>query len=123
LGKKPEKPGLKPARRAQNDKRTPPRRGDRLQQTLEEAWIGDAVLCLYSRSKILQDGGIDSEKFVRMTSNRFLSTVGDASEVEAAIGRIYRSDGLDAAFRWIELHLSPQFERQESNRRKREGAN
>ena len=96
-------------------------RDERLQQTLEEAWIGDAVLCLYSRSKILKDGGIDSEKFVRMTSNRFLSTVGDASEVEAAIGRVYRKEGLDAAFRWIERQLSPQFEKQEENRRKREG--
>ncbi|MCU1234151.1 MAG: hypothetical protein JWP63_2118, partial [Candidatus Solibacter sp.] len=39
-------------------------RNVRLQQTLEEAWIGDAVLCLHARSKILGEGGIDSEKFV-----------------------------------------------------------
>ncbi|MCU1238148.1 MAG: hypothetical protein JWP63_6115 [Candidatus Solibacter sp.] len=96
-------------------------RNVRLQQTLEEAWIGDAVLCLHARSKILGEGGIDSEKFVRMTSNRFLSTVGEASEVEAEIGRIYRREGLEAAFRWIDLNLSPGFEKQEMNRLKREG--
>jgi hypothetical protein len=99
----------------------PPSKEERMQQMLEEAWIGDAVLCLHARIKILEDGGIDSEKFVRMTSNRFLSTVGEASEVEAEIGRVYRSEGLDAAFRWIETHLTPHFEKQEANRLKRGG--
>ena len=93
----------------------------RLQQTLEEAWIGDAVLCLHARSKILSEGGIDSEKFVRMTSNRFLSTIGDASGIEAEIGRIYRNKGLEAAFQWIDQHLWPGFTKQEINRLNREG--
>jgi hypothetical protein len=97
------------------------RKGERLQRTLEEAWIGDAVLCLHARGKILETGGIDSEQFVRMTSNQFLSTVGEASEVEAEIGRIYRTEGLQAAFRWIEANLSPRFAKQETNRQKRRG--
>ncbi len=75
---------------------------------LEEAWIGDAVLCLYARQRILrEDGRIESEKFIRMTSNRFLSGFGEASEVEAEIGRAYQKDGLEAAFRWIEARLLP----------------
>jgi len=99
------------------------RKEERLQQTLKEAWVGDAVLCLYARRRILlEDGRIESEKFVRMTSNRFLSGIGEASEVEAELGRIYERDGLDAAFQWIETRLIPQFQRQETNRLKREGA-
>lgn len=98
-----------------------PAKKGRLQHTLEEAWIGDAVLSLYARGKILSEGQIDSDKFVRMTSNRFLSTMGEASEVEAEIGRVYRSEGLEGAFRWIEVHLWPRFSKQELNRLKREG--
>jgi dsRNA-specific ribonuclease len=95
-------------------------RKERLQQTLNEAWIGDAVLSLYARRRILQeDGRIESEKFMRMTSNRFLSVVGDASEVEAELGRIYQREGLDAAFFWIEARLLPHFHKQETNRLKR----
>ena len=67
------------------------RKHERLEQTLKEAWIGDAVLCLYARSKILlEDGLIESDKFVRMTSNKFLGVIGEASEVEAKIGRVYQ---------------------------------
>ncbi len=93
----------------------------RVQATLEDAWIGDAVLSLHERSRILSEGELDSGKFARMTSNRFLSTIGEASEVEARIGRVYRSEGLDAAFRWIDTHLWPHFEKQEFNRLKRGG--
>ena len=94
----------------------------RLEQTLKEAWIGDAVLCLYARRWVLlEDGRIAAEKFTRMTSNRFLSAFGEATEVEAELGRVYQRDGLDAAFRWIEARLLPQFQKQEINRLKREG--
>ena len=87
---------------------------------LNEAWIGDAVLWLYARAKILrEDGRIDSAKAERMTSNRFLSTFGDASEVEAEIGRAYESEGLAAAFARIEEWLMPVFAKQEANRAKR----
>ncbi len=84
---------------------------------MEQAWVGDAVLTLYARSKILrEDGWQDSAKFCRMTSNQFLGTLMDATEAEAEIGRAYQSHGLDAAFRWIEDRLMPVFQKQEANR-------
>ncbi|MBI3210359.1 MAG: hypothetical protein HYZ37_15850 [Candidatus Solibacter usitatus] len=87
------------------------------QQILKDAWIGDAVLCLYARRRILRDdGGIDGPKVQRMTSNQFLSIIGEPSETEAEIGRIFERDGLEAAYRWIEEHLIPVFERQEAKR-------
>jgi hypothetical protein len=90
------------------------------EQTLREAWIGDAVLSLYAREKILrEDAKADGDKCVRMTSNQFLSAFGEPSEVEAAIGRRYAEGGLLAAFAWIEERLMPVFARQEENRRKR----
>jgi dsRNA-specific ribonuclease len=89
---------------------------------LEDAWIGDAVLSLFARRRILRgEGKKDNEKFVRMTSNRFLAVLGEPSEMEAAIGRVYEREGLDAAFRFIEEKLMPVFDRQEENRRKRAG--
>ena len=87
-----------------------------------EAWIGDAVLCLYARRKILcEHGELDGEKCVRMTSNRFLSAIGEPTKVEAAIGRVYQRESLSAAFTWIEEHLMPVFARQEENREKKLG--
>jgi hypothetical protein len=92
----------------------------RRHQILKEAWIGDAVLTLYVREKILrEDGEIDGEKSIRMTSNQFLTAIGEASEIEAEIGRVYEKDGLGAAFAWIGARILPTFERQEENRRKR----
>ena len=86
---------------------------------MREAWIGDAVLTLYARLKILrEDGQLDGEKCIRMTSNRFLSGLGRPTSVEAEIGRVYEREGLEAGFCWIEAHLMPLFERQEENRDK-----
>ena len=48
-----------------------------------------------------------------MTSNRFLSGFGDASEVEARLGRVSQAKGLEAAISWIEEMLMPVFEKQE----------
>ncbi len=94
-------------------------RRDRIQQ---EAWIGDAVLCLYARMKVLrEDAALDGEKSVRMTSNQFLSALGEPTLVEAEIGRIFAGEGLTEAFDWIEKRLMPHFERQEAKRRKRLG--
>lgn len=91
-------------------------------QASNEAWIGDAVLCLYARGKILREGGqLDGEKCVRMTSNQFLNAVGEPTKVEATIGRIYEHAGLTAAFAWIEENLMPVFARQEENREKKLG--
>ncbi len=85
-----------------------------------EAWIGDAVLELFSRQRILAvDDEADGAKCARMTSNQFLSAFGEPTEVEAEVGRVYRERGLEEAFRWIEERLLPLFERQERNRRRR----
>ncbi len=88
---------------------------------LKQAWIGDAVLTLWARRWILTQGGgaIDGPRSVRMTSNQFLGAVGNPDEVEAQIGRIYESDGLDAAFAWIEGNVLPVFQRQEVKRGRR----
>jgi len=58
-----------------------------------------------------------------MTSNRFLAAFGEPSEVEAELGRLYESQGLEAAFAWIEQKLMPLFDRQEEKRMRREGVN
>ena len=87
---------------------------DRQRELLEQAWIGDAVLTLYARRRILREGlGIDNAKAIRMTSNQFLQITGEASMVEARIGRIYAETGEEAAFAWIEETLLPVFEKQE----------
>lgn len=87
---------------------------ERQRKILEEAWVGDAVLSLYARRRILEEGrGIDNEKAIRMTSNKFLQITGEASEVEARIGRLYETEGLGPAFEWIETTLVPVFEKQE----------
>ena len=89
------------------------------ERPVNEAWIGDAVLALYARLKILrEDGRVDGEKCKRLTSNQFLGTLGEPTKVEADVGRVYARDGLEAAFHWIEQHLLPLFERQEANRMK-----
>ncbi len=89
------------------------------EQILKEAWIGDAVLCLYARRKILREDGVtDGPKEERMTSNQFLTAWSEPSETEAEIGRIYEREGLEAAFQWIEARLMPLFARQEAKRMK-----
>jgi hypothetical protein len=91
-------------------------------QITNEAWIGDAVLSLYARLKILrEDGVLDGDKCVRLTSNRFLGSVGEPTRVEAEIGRCFEREGLPGAFAWIEKHLVPMFERQEQNRKRKPG--
>jgi hypothetical protein len=95
---------------------------ERRRKVLEEAWVGDAVLSLYARGTILREGGsVDNTAFERMTSNRFLAAIGEPSEVEAAIGRIYQTGGIEAAFAWIETSVIPLYLRQEEKRIIREG--
>jgi len=90
---------------------------DRRAKTLEEAWIGDAVLALYARLRILREGdSIDGDKAIRMTANHFLGAFGEPTEVEAEIGRVYSSNGLEAAFDWIQTRLMPLYEKQEARR-------
>lgn len=88
----------------------------------EEAWIGDAVLGLFARRWILErEGKMDAEMFARMSSNQFLSAIGNPTSVEAKIGRRYQSDGLEAAFDHIESEIVPLFLQQERRRIRQDG--
>lgn len=94
---------------------------EELMREREEAWVGDAVLALYMRELILKEQGkMDGEMFIRCTSNDFLRNIGNATSVEALIGRIYQEKGLQAAFEWMEFELLPVFRKQEKNYRNRE---
>lgn len=77
-----------------------------------QAWIGDAVLALYVREWILSFNGgtIDGKLFTEFTTNNFLRLTGNATGVEAHIGRIYAAEGLAAAFAWIEENLRPKMD-------------
>ncbi len=76
-----------------------------------QAWVGDAVLALYVREWILSfKGAIDGQLFIEFTSNNFLRLTGNATGVEAHIGRIYKAEGLAAANAWIEQNLRPKME-------------
>ena len=96
---------------------------DRRAKILAEAWIGDAVLSLYVRQQILRDNGkLNSSELERFTSNQALTVFGEPSEVEAGIGRVYESGGLNAAFAWIETKMMPVFRKQEEKRMKTAGS-
>ncbi len=89
-----------------------------LKTTRELAWVGDAVLSLHGRRWILANHGtMDGAMLTRFTSNRFLSALGNPTEVEAIIGRIYESEGYDAACDYIDTEVLPLFKKQEANRR------
>jgi dsRNA-specific ribonuclease len=81
-----------------------------LAESRQKAWVGDAVLSLYARQWILREKGkMDGELHTRLTSNGFLATMGNPTGIEAMIGGIYESEGLDAAFAWIEREILPAF--------------
>ena len=87
-----------------------------------QAWTGDAVLGLFAREWILREGGeMDAEMFTRMTSNRFLNSLENPTQVEAKIGRIYEKEGIEKAFYYIEKKLIPLFLRQEKKRIRKAG--
>ena len=93
---------------------------EQLTREREEAWIGDAVLALFVREWILkEDEELDGDKFIRFTSNEFLRATGNPTRVEAGIGRIYRSEGLQGAFDFIRGNLLPIFLQQEKVRERR----
>jgi len=78
----------------------------------EEAWLGDAALSLVVREWILErEGCLEAGLFAELTSNRFLSRLGQPTAVEAEIGRVYREGGLEAARAWIGGRLVPHFEK------------
>ncbi len=86
-----------------------------------QAWIGDAVLALFAREWILRAPQIKikdrHDAFIRMTSNKFLSAIGEPTSMEAEIGVIYESNGLQAAFDHIEKKFVPLFKKQLAKRR------
>jgi hypothetical protein len=84
------------------------------EQLRNDAWIGDAVLALFARSWLLRTVPGESSKernqlFELWVSNQFLSSFGEPTSVEAAIGRTYASGGLNAAFTYIEDNLLNRF--------------
>lgn len=88
----------------------------------EKAWVGDSVLGLYAREWILRQADIDvaerSEVYKAMTSNHFLSALGQPTAMEAEIGMVYETEGLARAFAFIEEKFMPVFLKQRRNRSK-----
>ena len=91
----------------------------------KEAWIGDAVLALFAREWILSEPSITASgraaTFIQMTSNQFLTAIGEPTAMEAEIGQIYQKEGLDAAFELINKKFIPVFKKQQKNRLKNSG--
>lgn len=86
---------------------------DEIRAERERAWIGDAVLALFARTWVLRERGrMDGDWFTCLTSNDFLSALGPPTEVEARIGTIYREEGLEAAFAWMDQELIPRLKKQ-----------
>ncbi|MEM8868546.1 MAG: hypothetical protein AAGC73_09795, partial [Verrucomicrobiota bacterium] len=79
-----------------------------------KAWVGDAVLALFAREWILQQKEIPPSQradiFIQMTSNKFLSGLGEPTAMEAEIGLVYERDGLEAAYRYVETKFLPVFQ-------------
>jgi dsRNA-specific ribonuclease len=86
------------------------RKDEEIKQERESAWVGDAVLALFAREWVLRErNNMDGEWFTRLTSNDFLSAFGNPTRVEASIGKVYREQGLVAAFNFIETEMVPLF--------------
>lgn len=81
------------------------------------AWTGDAVLALFAREHVLRSiGKIDTQAFLNLTSNAFLSSLGRPTRVEAEIGLVYQRDGLAAAYSYIEARILPLWRAHEARR-------
>lgn len=87
-----------------------------------KAWVGDAVLALWARDWILRQNDVAAADraavFKSMTSNQFLSALGQPTQVEADIGIVYERDGLAAAFAYMDERLLPVFQKQRRKARK-----
>ena len=86
---------------------------DSTAQLREHAWVGDAVLALFARTWLLahapETKNARASLFELFTSNQFLSGSGEPTRVEAEIGSIYQSHGLDAAYSHIQASLLERF--------------
>jgi dsRNA-specific ribonuclease len=86
------------------------RKDEEIKQERESAWVGDAVLALFAREWVLRErNNMDGEWFTHLTSNDFLSAFGNPTRVEASIGKVYREQGLAAAFNFIDTEMVPLF--------------
>lgn len=95
---------------------------DQIKRQREEAWIGDAVLLLYARQRVLREHGtVNSRAEQLLTANGQLSSFSQPTETEACIGRCFTAQGLDAAMQWIRDNLEPIYARQELARIKAAG--
>lgn len=75
----------------------------------ELAWIGDAALALVAREWLLEIGrGLDGEIHKVVTSNDFLRNFGHPTKVEAELGIIFRTDGIDAVRARFREQLLPK---------------
>lgn len=93
------------------------RKDEEIRLERESAWVGDAVLALFAREFVLRErNSMDGQWFTRLTSNDFLSAFGNPTRVEASIGKLYREEGLSAAFAWIEKEMLPLFRKQMANK-------
>jgi 23S rRNA maturation mini-RNase III len=95
---------------------------DEIARLREEAWIGDAVLTLFVRNWLLTVPS-RSTSFAQRTalfelfvSNQFLASVGEPTRIEAEIGRVYRKQGVAAAFAFIDEKLLQRFVKLARNR-------
>lgn len=81
------------------------------------AWTGDAVLALFAREHVLRRiGKIDTPAFLDLTCNAFLSGLGRPTRIEAEIGLVYESEGLAAAYAYIEARILPLWRAQQARR-------
>ncbi len=88
-----------------------------LEERRASAWLGDAVLALWARDWLRRTGrNLDQTAFTRLTSNQFLSALGQPDAVEAWIGQTFAQQGFPAVSEMLDAFLLPIFHRQEANR-------
>lgn len=93
------------------------RKDEEIRLERESAWVGDAILALFAREWVLNERKcMDGEWFTALTSNDFLSAFGNPTRVEASIGKLYREQGLEAAFKWLEAEFVPHFRKRMAKR-------
>ena len=95
---------------------------DFIKQQGEDAWIGDAVLSVYARTRVLREQGKISANDERLlVSNRIINSYAQPTKTEALIGRRFRESGFDAAMLWIRENLEPVWAKQTEKRMKASG--
>ena len=76
----------------------------------ELAWLGDAALALVAREWILETrGGLDGEVHRLITSNKFLRSFGHPTKVEAELGALFKSEGIDGVRKRFRTKFLPKF--------------